>query len=33
MESISGIIVGKKDDFKNEYMKSLANSIESGKIK
>ena len=32
METIKGIIKGEKNDYKIEYMKSLALSIEKGKI-
>ena len=31
MEKITGIIEGEKNDYKIEYMKSLALSIEKGK--
>ena len=31
METIKGIIKGEKNDYKIEYMKSLALSIEKGK--
>lgn len=32
MEKITGIIEGEKNDYKIEYMKSLAINIEKGKI-